>query len=128
MILLDTCSLLWLNGDRKLFTARALKALNRHADALSFSPISILEVGIKANKGKLELPLTVSAWFEQLCADYSLIEIPLNVRIAKTVTELPLLHSDPLDRILLATAKVHRLSVVTSDNSFQQYPGVRVIW
>ncbi len=128
MILLDTCALLWLNTDRSAFTAKALNAMKRNSDGMAFSPVSVMEVAIKVGKGKLELPLPTAEWFERLVETYSLIQIPLSFQIACEVTNLPALHSDPFDRMILATARLNHLSVVTSDSAFCDYPGITVIW
>ena len=128
MILLDTCVLLWLNTDRAVITPRAMKALNRHSDGLAFSPVSVMEIAIKKRKGKLELPVSTPEWMKQLVADYGLIQIPLNFEISCAVTQLPEIHNDPFDRIILATAKVNRVSVITSDPVIARYPGITVIW
>lgn len=128
MILLDTCVLLWLNTDRAALTPRAMKALNRHADGLAFSPVSVMEIDIKKRKGKLELPASTAEWMKRLVSDYGLIQIPLNLDISCAVTRLPEIHNDPFDRIILATATVNRFSVITSDPVIAHYPGVTVIW
>ncbi|MCL6613596.1 MAG: hypothetical protein K6U03_03070 [Firmicutes bacterium] len=48
--------------------------------------------------------------------------------IAARAVALPLLHNDPCDRFIIATAFQHQMAVVTGDPFFAQYEGVRVIW
>lgn len=128
MILLDTCALLWLNTDRSQFSRRAMRSIEQFQDGLALSPVSILEISIKLKKEKLQLPLPLRDWAQGMRDNYGLKLIPLSQDIALTVHELPDIHSDPFDRIIIATAMAHRLGVVTADKHFSRYPGLRVIW
>ncbi len=82
MILLDTCALLWLDSDRKMFSTDTLDLLNRYSDALAVSPVSFMEIGIKAKKGQLELPLSFVQWCDEICDQYSLTVLPVTKTIA----------------------------------------------
>ena len=128
MILLDTCALLWLDTDRASFTKRAMDCLNAHFDAMAVSPVSFHEVGIKSEKKRIQLPMSLSKWSEALCAKYELTVLPVTRDTAVTAATLPPVHSDPFDRIIIATARLNKLSVVTADAKFTEYPGLKVIW
>ncbi len=129
MILLDTCALLWLESDRKIFTKNALKLIEQYADALAVSPVSFMEVGQKMKKKKLSLPMSLDKWTDEICSKYSLTVIPLTRDIAVRASELPDIHLDPFDRIIIATAVVNSLTIVSSDRIFTQYSdAVKVVW
>ncbi len=128
MILLDTCALIWLNTDRKAFSVEASRQLNRHADSLAFSPVSLMEIGMKARKGMLELPCPLAQWHEMMSNLYSLNEIPVSASIATAASDLPEIHKDPFDRIIIATAIECKMPVVTADAKFREYPKLKVIW
>lgn len=128
MILLDTCALLWLNEDRSRFTDKALKALESEADELAVSAISMFEIGVKVKRGKLKLPMAPVEWLERLAKHYGLLDLSLSSNIAGAAAELPEIHRDPFDRLIIATAIDRRVPIVTADKIFSKYPGVRVIW
>jgi len=128
MTLLDTCALIWLNTDRKAFSPGAGKWLDRHADSLAISPVSLMEIGMKSRKGQLELPCPLAKWYEAMLELYSLQEIPVSASIAMDAANLPEVHKDPFDRIIIATAIAHKMPVVTADAKFREYPGLKIVW
>lgn len=124
-MILDTCALLWLaSGDRKL-SRSTLKELNA-APAVYVSAISGLELAIKTARGKLKLPQPPQDWFEKVAEHHGLTVLPLDLSSCIAAAQLPPLHSDPCDRFIIATARLHGLTVVTADKQFEQY-GVSVI-
>jgi PIN domain nuclease of toxin-antitoxin system len=128
MTLLDTCALLWLASDRAAFSSKAMAHLNNHFDALAISPISFHEVGIKQLKKRLRLSMSLSKWTESMIAAYALTVLPVTTNIAVAAATLPAVHSDPFDRIIIATAQVNKIPVITADDKFRQYPNLKVIW
>ena len=128
MTLLDTCALIWLNTDRKVFSSAASHWLARHADSLAISPVSLMEIGMKSRKGMLELPCPLAQWHEMMVELYSLKTIPVSASIAMDAANLPEMHKDPFDRIIIATAIAHKMPVVTADAKFREYPSLKVVW
>ena len=128
MTLLDTCALIWLNSSRRDFSQAAAKWLDRHATSLCLSPVSLMEIGMKSRKGMLELPCSLEAWYASMVELYSLRELPLSASIAMAAADLPELHKDPFDRIIIATALSHHIPVVTADARFREYPRLEVVW
>jgi len=59
---------------------------------------------------------------------HGLQEIPVDADTAMRAVSLPDLHGDPFDRILLATATIRDLTILTRDRKIAQYPGVSVAW
>ena len=124
-MILDTCALLWLaSGDKKLSRA-ALKEINAAA-AVYVSAISGFEIAIKVAKGKLKLPSPPQEWFEKIIEHHGLTVLPLELNVCITAAQLPPIHNDPCDRFIIAAAKLHDLTVVTSDEQFGKY-GVTMI-
>ncbi len=129
MYLLDTCTLLWLAGGAKdCLSAKAVQLIREHADKLFVSGISGFEIGLKAAQGKLVLALEPAAWFERAIDHHGLHEIPVHGSVAAASTMLPPIHKDPCDRIIVATAHKHSLTVVTPDTLIASYPGTETIW
>lgn len=128
MILLDTCTLLWLvsGGDR--LSASARERLRENAGQLFVSAISAFEVGVKHRKGKLTLPMDAERWFAAAVEFHGLSEVAIDSRIAVRSTQLPPLHADPCDRILVATAQVVGLTVLTPDPLIAAYSEAEAVW
>lgn len=124
-VLLDTCALLALaRGD---LPERAAAAL-RTAPEASVSVVSPWEVAIKVAAGKLRLGEPPAQWFLGLSARYHLRELPLDASLACAAAALPFIHRDPFDRVLVALAQAHLLTVLTSDQTISQYSGVKTLW
>ena len=128
MILLDTCILLWLASEQSALTEGVKKILLDHAGNLYISSISAFEIAIKAKKGKIELPLPPAEWIKEALRLHGIEEIPINTHIAVTSVMLPKIHNDPCDRIIVATASVHNMFIVTKDQTITQYPSVKTFW
>lgn len=124
-LILDTCGLIWLVNRSGRLSDKTLKAI-QDADIVYVSAASALEIGCKVALDKLVLPLNVKEWFQRALDVHDLVEIPVNSEIALLSAGLPLHHRDPADRIIIASAILRRLSVVTHDSRFEQY-GVKVL-
>ena len=124
-VLLDTCAVLALaRGELPDAAAGAL----RRAPEACVSVVSPWEVAIKAAAGKLQLMEPPLLWFFALAERYGLREIPLDSRIACAAAALLLIHRDPFDRVLVALAQAHALTILTSDENISKYPGVKTSW
>lgn len=124
-VLLDTCALIKLSHGP--LPADASEAFG--AASLAFvSPVSAWEAAIKQKSGRLTLLHSPSQWYAKLCGRYGLIEVPLLTDILLTAADLPLIHRDPFDRVLIATALRDRLTLLTSDQTIPTYPGIKALW
>ncbi len=119
-IMLDTCGLIWLvNGGSKI-SRKTLEAIEE-AKIVYVSAATALEIGCKAAIKKLKLPMDAEEWYSKVLSIHDLVEIPITGPIALFSASLPLIHKDPADRIIIATAILNRLPVVTHDSRFDQY-------
>jgi PIN domain nuclease of toxin-antitoxin system len=126
--LLDTCALLHLaNADPELGVA-ARRAIANPASTIYVSVVSAAEISIKAGKGKLVFPIPVLKWIEEAIRLHHLTLLPLDLPESAAAGQLPWIHSDPFDRLLIATARLHNLTILTSDRIIPTYPGVKVVW
>ena len=128
MILLDTCTLLWLAADQKKLSPKAKKEIEKNANALFISSISAFEIAVKSRSGKLTLQLSALKWFTRAIDFHGIKEIPVTSDIAIASVELPLLHNDPCDRIIIATAQINNMHILTCDQLITQYKQAEVIW
>ncbi len=128
MMLLDTCVLYWLEQSPDRITSTAGTALADTTKGCFASGISALEIGLKVASGTIRLPLTAGEWMHQICHRRGIVEIPVTFEIAGNSASLPPLHRDPFDRILIATALEHGLTLLTPDRHIAQYPGLKTLW
>ena len=119
-MLLDTCALLWLAEGSEHLSPEARERIES-APVIYVSAISAFEIGLKCKSGKLRLPLPAAEWFQSVAEHHSLAVLPLDWNICIAATDLPPIHKDPCDRFIIATAKAHRLPVVTADPVFHSY-------
>lgn len=124
-MILDTCALLWLAQGEGELSEAALQRIDA-APVVYISAISGFEIGIKVQKGKLALPARPADWCTAVLAHHNLEVLPLDLEICIRSTALPAMHADPCDRMIIATAQVHHLPVVTTDPIFAQY-GIEII-
>jgi PIN domain nuclease of toxin-antitoxin system len=128
VILLDTCTLLWLASDHRQLTARAKDLLSRHAGALFISAITAFEIALKHARGRLELPLPPEEWIEEALAFHGIDEVPVDWRIAARSALLAPYHADPCDRIIVATALCRGWAILTPDPLISEYREAQVVW
>ena len=128
MYLLDTCTLIWLVSNQDALTNNVKKTLRINAGNLYISSISAFEIAIKTVKGKIELPLSPDEWFKEAVKHHGIQEVPINSDIACRSVLLPRLHNDPCDRIIMATAILEDMVIITKDEIFSEYPDINVLW
>ncbi len=124
MILLDTHTLVWLTEGMADLGLRARAAADRALgeQGLAVSAISFWEIAMLAQKGRLRLVQPPDPWRAELL-ESGLLEVPANGEIGMTATILPDLHPDPADRIIVATAALHRATLVTADRRLLEWTG-----
>ena len=127
MYLLDTCAILWLAIDQEQFSPPQQQAVLDSGADLFFSSISALEIARLEKLQQIKIPISALRWISKVAEKYRLTEIPVNSEIASNSILLPALHKDPYDRIIIATAHVHRIAIVTSDTHIKKYPKTKII-
>lgn len=126
--LLDTCAFLWLVNGSEDLSPRAREAIDAPTATLYLSVLTAAELSIKAGKGRIQLPSPVESWIRDAVRLHHLTLLPLELGPAATAGTLPWIHSDPFDRILVATALLHSLPIITADETIAKYPGIRTLW
>lgn len=122
-LLVDTHALLWWLADEPVLSAAARDAIADPANEPLVSIASVWEIAIKRSLGKLSSPEDLP---EQI-PDEGFAWLPISAQHAWRVRELPMLHRDPFDRMLVAQALVEGLPVITADAHFGEY-GVEAWW
>ena len=128
MILLDTCTLLWVAADQTRLTEVARTTLASHCGEIFVSSVSAYEIGVLNSAGDIQLPFEVLDWFQRALEFHDFREIPLTSEFAAAAAALPLLHTDVFDRLLIGTAMVRNIRILTPDSSIAQYPQAQAVF
>jgi PIN domain nuclease of toxin-antitoxin system len=94
---------------------------------LWLSPVSVWELTLLCRKGRFRVPQEVSSWVAKTMQALRLIEAPITVDIALAIPSIDFSHGDPADHVLVASAKVFDLTLVTSDGRLMHMPGIPVL-
>ena len=128
--ILDTHVLIQWHGSPDLLST-AQRAVVEAADAeepLRVSNVSLWEIATLLSLGRIELNRPLREWFELATAPPLVRLLPITIPVATEVAALPdSFHRDPSDRAIVATARVHGLSLVTSDERIIRSGLVRVV-
>lgn len=123
-LLLDTHALIWLaSGDAR--AGALVGVLDDPASTVSVSAISWMEIAIKHAIGKLDVDVASTRVKVRLV---NAIELPVTGNHAEALAQLPLHHTDPFDRMLIAQALAEDMTIATIDPAFSAYEGLKVIW
>ena len=126
MYLLDNCSFIWTVQNSSKTSPKLIEILQSYEEVF-LSQVSLWEIAIKQTTGKLELELDTFE-LENLCKREEISIIPLYTRHFERIKKLPLIHRDPFDRIIIATAIEENLTLLTSDKNILKYPEVKTLW
>ncbi len=116
-LLLDTHALLWWLDANPLLSEKAKSYIADGSNLVFVSAIIIWEIRIKQALGKLEIPSN----FRQVLEQQPFEMLAITAEHAHAVGDLPAIHRDPFDRMLIAQAKVEGFTIVTRDSIVQQY-------
>ncbi len=125
--LLDTHAFLWWITDDRRLSPQARTIIEDGANDLLLSAASAWEIAIKAQIGRLALPDLPARFLPGQIAANGIEALPISVTHALRAGELPPLHRDPFDRLLVAQAQSERLPILTADGQIAQYD-VQTIW
>lgn len=131
MILLDTHAWVWwVSNPEKLSTPARKRIDEAAADRKVFiSSISAWEVAMLAARGRLKLTIDIKDWIARSESLPFFHFIPVTNQIAVKSINLPgKLHSDPADRIIIATAMIQEAVLITADDKILEYPHVETLW
>ncbi|SAK69047.1 twitching motility protein PilT [Caballeronia fortuita] len=131
MIVLDTHALLWWVEGRGL-SKPARAAIDREVQEegeIVVSTMTAWEVMLLIKKGRLRLAMDVAGWFDRIGRIAGVRFAPIDRHIALASADLPgEFHSDPADRMIVATARSLSAPLVTKDRQIRSYEHVRTIW
>lgn len=128
MIVLDTHVWVWWVNESEELTAPMRQLIERHQqEGLGVSIISCWEVARLAERGRLQLTMPVDLWIEQALSSPNVELLDLTPRIVVESTQLPgEFHRDPADQMIVATARVYDIPLLTADSKLLQYSHVKI--
>ena len=129
MIVLDTHIWVWWVDENPQLSERHTHLIqDNEQDGLGVSAVSCWEVAKLVELGRLQLECSIEEWMDQAIAYPGIELLPLTPQIAIESTKLPgNFHRDPADQIIVATARVHDLSLLTVDRLILDYPHVQTL-
>ena len=108
-------------------SARSKQILTSDEHELYFSLVSLWEFSIKIKTGKLNALGSSVSYLRNEMENYSMQLLPIRYDHILALESLPVHHSDPFDRLLIAQAITESLPILTHDAAFAAYP-VKVLW
>ncbi len=126
-MLLDTHILLWSVFEPEGLSARVAKELTRPENELWLSSVSVWELVLLDKKKRIELNQDVTDWVRGTLERLKINEAPITFEVALGTESTGLLHNDPADKFLAASAKVFGLTLVTGDQRLISAPGIKVL-
>jgi PIN domain nuclease of toxin-antitoxin system len=121
-LLLDTHLLLWAAGEPKRLSKQARTMIDNPDNELLFSAASLWEVAIKRGLGREDFKVDARLLRRGLL-DNGYSELPIISDHVVATENLPPIHKDPFDRVLVAQATVEGVRLLTIDSLVAQYPG-----
>ena len=131
MIILDTHTLIWWahTPNRLPPKVRQLIDRERSLGGVFISSISIWEFNLLVKSGRVNIKMDPESWAEEIENLNGITFIPVDNQIAAKSVNLPgSFHSDPADRIIVATARENGATLITSDQKIRAYKEVQTIW
>ena len=119
-LLLDTHLLLWAASEPQRLSAKARAMLLDSANQLVFSSASLWEISIKNGLARSNFNVDPRRLWRLLLVN-GYLELPVTSEHTVALTDLPPLHQDPFDRILIAQARVEGLTLLTADKALAKY-------
>lgn len=126
MYILDTCAFIWTIQNSSKLSPKVADILAGD-DAVYVSKATFWEIAIKKTIGKLDMKQNTFE-LEEICREEDINILPLKLRYFETIQEMPLIHKDPFDRIITASAIDEGYTLMTNDTNICKYNEVKCLW
>ena len=121
-ILLDTHIFLWFISDNSRLSPNVQSVIQDTKNTVYLSAVSIWEVIVKYQLGKLQLPESPEIYLPKQRDRHQISSLPLDEGSVAQLASLPSLHRDPFDRMLICQALQNNLTMATEDKAVKAYP------
>jgi len=126
--LLDTHIWLWSLLDPDRLGTNIIELLENKESELFISPITVWEILVLAEKGRIELRLSPKEWIVEALKRSPVKEAKLSHEIAIKSRQIQLPHKDPADRFIAATALENDLTLITEDKKLKESKEIKALW
>jgi len=126
-LLLDTHIWVWISLEPWRITSEVNQALSDPANELWVSAVSVWEIVTLLEKKRVQFDEGLHSWVANTKRELGLREAPLSFDVVLDLPFTPLKHKDPADRLLVATARILDLTLVTADTRLMRTEGVRLL-
>lgn len=126
-LLLDTHTLLWCLSDDPQLSPTVRAAVDDPLNSIFVSSISIVEIALKVQIGKLSVPIPIDQLTSAIRGRVNVRQLPLSFTHAVRLASLPLLHRDIFDRMLIVQALAEKLTLATADAAIAAY-NIPILW
>jgi PIN domain nuclease of toxin-antitoxin system len=126
-VLLDTATFWWIASGSDRLPQRVADVFSDAANEVALSPVSIWELIVKQQIGKLPVPLPMVDLLKQVRQERLIRSLPVTESAVMRLSALPPLHRDPFDRLLICQALDEGMTLVTPDEQVRAYP-VPTLW
>ena len=123
-ILLDTNVLLWFISDNAKLSPEYKELIENPDNEIWVSIVSLWEITIKLNIGKLEIDENFETFFKVITQDYGFSILQISENHLYHYLKLPLIHRDPFDRLIYSQAKAEKTTFLFTDEIFKQYNNI----
>lgn len=128
-LLLDTCTILWAVASPNELSRKAKELLTDENSVIFVSPMSCAKIACGVDRKRIELDRHWKLWFRHFVSLNGWQTIPVDLPVIEEAYSLQEpFHSDPVDRVLVATARLHQATLVTADKKILEYPHVTAAW
>jgi PIN domain nuclease of toxin-antitoxin system len=125
-VLLDTCACIWFADAPERLSREALDTITSKMTEVFVSAVSAGELACAQRRGRVELSQHWRQWFHRQLDVNGWECLPVSLEIMEEAYSLPdPIHRDPADRILIGTARLEGMTIVTTDRLILGYPHVR---
>ncbi len=128
-LLLDTCCIIWAVSNPESLSKPAGDLLQSEDSEIFVSPISSAEIACAVERRRIKLNQHWKTWFRHYIALNQWQLENIDLEIIEEAYSLPeMSNTDPVDRIITATARLKNYTLLTADKKILAYPHVKTVW
>ncbi len=126
-LLLDTHIWIWYQEGNPRLSPSLIEIIEDETNQLYLSPISVWETLLLAEKKRVVLEPNPEAWIKDSLGQLEIVEAPLSYEVMILSRKLDLVHQDPADRFIAATAVYYDLVLATVDKNLTSASGLKTV-